>query len=464
MAIERDVLADGIPSQSVIEDLDELVQEAVGDNYYTKDETEELIDNELKDVYPLGEASGAIASFNTGVIMPLKSLTAEIKATETGSGEKSPSNPYTINGFDNGVVSVCGKNFLNANGTYTDTQSKTWIDISCVIPSGTYTFSRTINSTSGAITLKFTDANGNTILDESMSNVSASKTITLTKTAYGFSSYSNSLVTISNIMLEKGNQATTYEAYNGNTYTFTFGQTVYGGYFDNKGNLVVTKAIINLGSLDWTYHAPSGNVGAFFDAFLPSNSIIGNRDIAFDGNIGIYNIIPSKDIALSGYDNNICALANATRRFITCDQRFTDANSYKNAMNGVMLGYPLANPITLSITSQDIPTLLNENNIFTNTNGNVDVIYHHALTAKNIYFDNTGTALQADNVEDAIKEILTLIQGDNNSRALNLSKGSLKVEAPVSNEETATEECPTTEEDPEAISDSESEPISDEER
>jgi hypothetical protein len=297
-----------------------------------------------------------------------------------------------------------------------------------------------------------------------MSNVSASKTITLTKTAYGFSSYSNSLVTISNIMLEKGNQATTYEAYNGNTYTFTFGQTVYGGYFDNKGNLVVTKAIINLGSLDWTYHAPSGNVGAFFDAFLPSNSIIGNRDIAFDGNIGIYNIIPSKDIALSGYDNNICALANATRRFITCDQRFTDANSYKNAMNGVMLGYPLANPITLSITSQDIPTLLNENNIFTNTNGNVDVIYHHALTAKNIYFDNTGTALQADNVEDAIKEILTLIQGDNNSRALNLSKGSLKVEAPVSNEETATEECPTTEEDPEAISDSESEPISDEER
>lgn len=39
MAIERDVLADGIPSQSVIEDLEELVQEAVGDNYYTKDQT-----------------------------------------------------------------------------------------------------------------------------------------------------------------------------------------------------------------------------------------------------------------------------------------------------------------------------------------------------------------------------------------------------------------------------------------
>ena len=38
MQVERDVLADGIPSQSVIEDLDALVQEAVGDNYYTKSE------------------------------------------------------------------------------------------------------------------------------------------------------------------------------------------------------------------------------------------------------------------------------------------------------------------------------------------------------------------------------------------------------------------------------------------
>ena len=44
MQVERDVLADGIPSQSVIEDLDELVQEAVGDNYYTKTETDDLLD------------------------------------------------------------------------------------------------------------------------------------------------------------------------------------------------------------------------------------------------------------------------------------------------------------------------------------------------------------------------------------------------------------------------------------
>lgn len=53
MQIERDVLADGIASQSVIEDLDALVQEAVGDNYYTKTEIDtdlDTIDNQIIDL------------------------------------------------------------------------------------------------------------------------------------------------------------------------------------------------------------------------------------------------------------------------------------------------------------------------------------------------------------------------------------------------------------------------------
>lgn len=44
MQVERDVLADGIPSQSVIEDLNALVQEAVGDNFYTKSEVDTALD------------------------------------------------------------------------------------------------------------------------------------------------------------------------------------------------------------------------------------------------------------------------------------------------------------------------------------------------------------------------------------------------------------------------------------
>lgn len=63
MQIERDVLADGIPSQSQIDDLDELVQEAVGDNYYTKSETNDLLDNKADsdEVYTKQQVDDALA-------------------------------------------------------------------------------------------------------------------------------------------------------------------------------------------------------------------------------------------------------------------------------------------------------------------------------------------------------------------------------------------------------------------
>lgn len=43
MQVEKDVIADGIPSESVIEDLEALVAEALGDDYYTKSEVDSAI-------------------------------------------------------------------------------------------------------------------------------------------------------------------------------------------------------------------------------------------------------------------------------------------------------------------------------------------------------------------------------------------------------------------------------------
>ena len=62
MQVERDVLADGIPSQSVIEDLDALVQEAVGDQYYTKTEVDSALalKADKSDVYTKTEVDGTL--------------------------------------------------------------------------------------------------------------------------------------------------------------------------------------------------------------------------------------------------------------------------------------------------------------------------------------------------------------------------------------------------------------------
>lgn len=97
-----------------------------------------------------------------------------------------------------------------------------------------------------------------------------------------------------------------------NTYTFAFGQTVYGGHFDNKGNLVVTYSFIA------SYNGETINEPwiSSMDNYVP-------------------NTLPSI---------------------------------------GAQVKYPLTTPIPLSITSQDIPTLLGENNIFSDC-GDVEVEY-----------------------------------------------------------------------------------------
>lgn len=71
------------------------------------------LDEEISDVYTKEEidnivnltsvASGAVASFNTTVDAPLISVKANVTGTETGTGERTPNNPYVIT-FYNEVV------------------------------------------------------------------------------------------------------------------------------------------------------------------------------------------------------------------------------------------------------------------------------------------------------------------------------------------------------------------------
>ena len=245
MQVERDVLADGIPSQSVIEDLDERIAEAIGDNYYNKTETDALLalkadKTEFYNFYPTEQESGAIASFTDGADnIPVKSLVSQIVAVESGSGEKSPTNPYTISGFANGIITRCGKN-LYQSGSVTEEFNGTFWSLGGTLGSNVPDGSLVLNA--GTYTLSNFPTKEIRRFDESGARVDTSigtMTFTLTKREkVRFAIVTNSQAY--NVQLEVGT-ATTYEAYNGNTYTFTFGQTVFDCHFDNKGNLVVTK-------------------------------------------------------------------------------------------------------------------------------------------------------------------------------------------------------------------------------
>lgn len=230
---------------------------------YTKEE----VDNEVYNILPTDTASGSIAHFTDGAEnIPVKSLVSEIVAVESGSGEKSPDNPYTISGFDSGIITV------------TDNDQIT------------------------------------------------------------------------------------------NTYTFAFGQTVYGGYFDNKGNLVSDFANERLDAKTWSYN--SGR-GAFNATFSGKDQTRFNKMIcscyANGGQIYSTSEIASKP------DKAFYTQARSDTVFIK-DSDYTDPTTWLNALGSNTLCYPLTTPTKLSITSQDIPTLLGENNIFSNC-GDVEVKY-----------------------------------------------------------------------------------------
>lgn len=62
-------------------------------------------DNAIYDILPTDTASGSIATFETSLALPLVSLTSQIVATQSGSGDPSPSNVRPISGFSEVTIS-----------------------------------------------------------------------------------------------------------------------------------------------------------------------------------------------------------------------------------------------------------------------------------------------------------------------------------------------------------------------
>jgi hypothetical protein len=349
MAIERDVLADGIPSQSVIEDLDELVQEAVGDNYYTKTETDNLLGakadksttytktqvdsalalkadssdvytkaqadallndkadksntytktetdsllalkadkSELYNVYPTEQESGAIAHFTDGADnTPVKSLECAI-----GS-----------DGFSQADITVCGKNLFSydlpiRNGYWSN---DAFVGDNAIIPKEsavTWQYIRVYVEGLSSITLSGFDNQGGTncawLSSENVNDVisrfnslskNGIKTVPsgakyLCLTIYNIK---DKPTTYPNAQLEVGNQATTFEAYNGNTYTISFGSTFNDGVlkYENGEWFIDVSGTITPISSNTTVKTINGENNIFSDT--------GDVDVTIRADIGLY--------------------------------------------------------------------------------------------------------------------------------------------------------------------------------
>ena len=163
---------------------------------------------------------------------------------------------------------------------------------------------------------------------------------------------------------------------------------VYGGTIDMaKGVLTINMASVDLGSLNWVIGGlPSSQSGVrkrmrtmaleTLAKHAASNNTQGNiicsiySAISYNGGYADVDILNRIAIDTDG-DVSV---------FVAYNDYETVAD-FKSAMNGVQLVYELATPIEISLTPQQMQTLSGQNNIWSNTNGGMYLIYQLPITS-----------------------------------------------------------------------------------
>ena len=344
-------------------------------------------------------ASGAIATFDTSLALPLQDCTIAINAVQE-SGTPTPSSPKAISGFTGANIYDKGKNLIKntkaqvstTNVTLGQTVNNTF---ETFLKKGTYTLSFTrVNSAPFGVFCRNTHDTANTTLILSTS-LDTSVTFTVSDDDnYRFWVYYSSGVDvndINNFMIEVGNQPTAYEEYSDTTTPITWQSeagTVYGGSLDvTSGVLTVThngKLITDTSSI---LDASSGTVG-FRARVEISSSLIPPADsqTGYDdqkSNVATY-VGNAGSIGSNLGTNSFKTHTNGNIYFYlvgynTLADLKTYAQDMITANTPITFVWKLATPVTYQLTPTQISAIVGTNNVFTDTNGDTSVVYACSL-------------------------------------------------------------------------------------
>lgn len=154
--------------------------------------------------------------------------------------------------------------------------------------------------------------------------------------------------------LEVGSSASAHEQYNGTTYPVSWqteAGTVYGGSIDVvSGVLTVTHGYLDLGTLEWAYSSTYG----FF-----ANVTVSGYPAPKAGTHPISDAYKS-----ATWQDDMSIYLIYSDRIGVHDSRYTDGNTFTQAVNGFHVVYELATPITYQLDPVQVACLLGQNNIF----------------------------------------------------------------------------------------------------
>lgn len=266
---------------------------------------------------------------------------------------------------------VLGKNKLPINSATITRYQK--ITLNTPLPPGVYTVSALVTSndtdkTTCAIMFEKGKTNGNNLYVQMDRDTRSSKTFTLEQpisTAYIYASTvwdtsEGDTATWTDIQLEEGDTATTYEPYNSNN-------TVYGGYVDvAKGEVVQTWKIVDLGDYNWDY---SSNTSPAYFSYQFSDRKLG----AF--NLYCSSLFLSDKTSPNNLNDNSFIGSTINGFVFIRNDSITSATDFISSMAGVKLAYELSEPIHYHLSKIQLQTFLDQNNIWSNTNDITEVSY-----------------------------------------------------------------------------------------
>lgn len=178
----------------------------------------------------------------------------------------------------------------------------------------------------------------------------------------------------------------TYESYTAQTYPIIIPSsagTVYGGTLDvTSGELVVDRASVDMGTLNWSYNSTY----AFF-AYNLTGQKFGGKLLCSIYKYGGY----SSDSAMTTAERGIYNIT--TNAYIKVkDTSYTSASTFKAAMSGTQLVYELATPIEYTLTPTEVTTLLGNNTIWMDADGTLDIDYRADVQ---LYVDERDKRIKA---------------------------------------------------------------------
>lgn len=340
------------------------------------------------DIDVIGEGSGSLVTFNDGSGLPLKSMTVDIEAVQSGSGTPSLDNVRPISGWSSIDVETAGKNIcgemidnyvLNfSTGLPSPNSNYKITDYIFVKQGQVYTIS---NCTSGSENW-FYDISKTPKYNIPRIPSNNIRTFSPEENGYIRCSIGNSSANI--FQIELGSDPTSHELYQGTITTIDLNRTVYKGTLNIiDGILTIAHGMIDMEDISWTYDSAgfwvTSNRPSELDIDYSENLIMADRYLIYDdANVPYISSHPGTMVLNSNYNiwvNNGDAVTIPVGQFV----------------------FKLATPQTYQLTPQQIATLIGTNNI--SADGlNIDLEY-----------------IKGGDFTDAVKAIIDVTIGSSNA-------------------------------------------------